>query len=151
MLHENGTDSCLVYGTSSLGELLLTAIPTQPTDEGSNILVPKLVLQSQLSRSVTFFLELNLDTRTIWYQIDQCHFAYAVESLVPYLNYSQTCVQLSPLGNGKLTVIYRVTTIIILYTGQLCRKYKATENFGKLSSDCNIQGDHHIQRSYIEV
>ena len=45
MLHENGTDSCLVYGTSSLGELLLTAIPKQPTtDEGSNILVPKLVL-----------------------------------------------------------------------------------------------------------
>ena len=44
MLHENGTDSCLVYGTSSLGELLLTAIRTQPTDEGSNILVPKLVL-----------------------------------------------------------------------------------------------------------
>ena len=28
-----------------------------------------------------------------------------------------------------------------LYTGQLCRKYKATENFGKLSSDSIIQGD----------
>ena len=32
-----------------------------------------------------FFLELNHDTLTIWYQIDQCHFAYTAESLVPYL------------------------------------------------------------------
>ena len=33
-----------------------------------------------------------------------------------------------------------------LYTsGQLCRKFKATENFGKLSGDCNIQGDRYIQ------
>ena len=30
------------------------------------------------------FLELNHDTLTIWYQIGQCHFAYTVESLVPY-------------------------------------------------------------------
>ena len=29
-------------------------------------------------------------------------------------------------------------------TGQLCRKYNATENFGKLSSDRNIQCDRHI-------
>ena len=34
------------------------------------------------------------------------------------------------------------------YTGQLSRKYKATENFGKLSCDCNIQGDCYIQRCY---
>ena len=32
-----------------------------------------------------------------------------------------------------------------LYTGQLCRKYKATKNLGKLSRDCNIQGDRYIQ------
>ena len=32
-----------------------------------------------------FFLELNHYTLTIWYQIDQCHFAYITESLVPYL------------------------------------------------------------------
>ena len=38
-----------------------------------------------------------------------------------------------------------------LYTGQLCRKYKATENFGKLSSDHNIQGDCYIQGRYIQV
>ena len=47
--------------------------------------------------------------------------------------YCQTCVQRSPLGNGKVTVVFRVTSI----TGQLCRKYKATENFGKFSSDCS--------------
>ena len=28
-----------------------------------------------------------------------------------YKHYSQTCVQRSPLGNGKVTVIYRVTAI----------------------------------------
>ena len=28
-----------------------------------------------------------------------------------------------------------------LNTGQLCRKYKATENFEKLSGERNIQGD----------
>ena len=39
----------------------------------------------------------------------------------------------------------------MLYTGQLSRKYKATENFGKLSSDHNIQGDRYIQGRYIQV
>ena len=40
-----------------------------------------------------------------------------------------------------------------LYTDQLCRKYKATDNFGKLSSDrnINIQGDHYIRGHYIQV
>ena len=34
------------------------------------------------------------------------------------------------------------TSVILYYTAQLCRKYKATENnFGKLSSDRNMQGD----------
>ena len=36
-------------------------------------------------QSVMFFLEFNHDTLTIWYQIDQCHFAYTTESLVRYL------------------------------------------------------------------
>ena len=40
----------------------------------------------------------------------------------------------SPLGNGKVTVIYKVTAIYI------CRKYKAIENFGRLSGDRCIQG-----------
>ena len=55
--------------------------------------------------------------------------------------YSQTCVQRSTLGNGKVTVIYRVTAIY----RSTCRKYKATENLGKLSSDHNIQGDSYKQ------
>ena len=38
-----------------------------------------------------------------------------------------------------------------LYTAQLCRKYKATENFGKLSGDRNIQGDRYTQGRYIKV
>ena len=75
--------------------------------------------------------------------------------------YSQTCVQWSPLGNGKVTVINTGWLLAspqtsfgvhsscrearwLLYTGELCRRYKATENFGKFSSDCNIQGDHCI-------
>ena len=33
-------------------------------------------------------------------------------------------------------------------TGQLCRKYNATENFEKLSSDRNIQCDRHILYFY---
>ena len=55
------------------------------------------------------------------------------------LYYSQTCVLRLPLGNGKVTFIYKVTAIYI------CRKYKAIENFGKLS------GDRYIQGSYIQV
>ena len=38
-----------------------------------------------------------------------------------------------------------------LYTGQLCRKYKTTENFGKLSGDCDVQGERYIQGRYIQV
>ena len=38
------------------------------------------------------------------------------------------------MGNGKVTVIYKVTAIYI------CRKYKAIENFGRLSGDLYIQG-----------
>ena len=55
------------------------------------------------------------------------------------LYYSQTCVLRSPLKNGKVTVIYKVTAIYI------CRKYRAIENFGKLS------GDRYIQGRYIQV
>ena len=35
--------------------------------------------------------------------------------------------------------------------GDLYRKYKATENFGKLSGDRNIQGDRYIQGRYKQV
>ena len=56
------------------------------------------------------------------------------------VNFAENIRQLKILGSCPVTVIYRVTTIIILYTGQLGRKYKATENFGKLSGDRNIQG-----------
>ena len=38
-----------------------------------------------------------------------------------------------------------------LYTGQLSRKYKTTENFGKLSGDCDVQGERYIQGRYIQV
>ena len=38
-------------------------------------------------------------------------------NLTNFRVYSQTCVQRSPLGNGKVTVIYRVTP----YTGPLYR------------------------------
>ena len=74
------TDSSLVYGTSSLGEPLLTAIPKQLVKDPKKIGLAVIAKQS-----VMFFLELNHDTLTIWYQIDQCHFAYTVESPVPYL------------------------------------------------------------------
>ena len=60
---------------------------------------------------------------------------------LPKKKYSQTCVQRSPLGNGKETIIYRVTTAIPVNIAE----YKATENLGNLSGDCNIQGDRYIQ------
>ena len=41
------------------------------------------------------------------------------------------------MGNGKVTVIYRVTAI---FRSTLQKIYKATENFGKLSGDRDIQG-----------
>ena len=62
--------------------------------------------------------------------------------------YSQTCVQQSSLGNGNVTVIYRVTAI---YRSTLQKIFKATENFGKLSSDYNIQSDRFIQGHYVQV
>ena len=59
--------------------------------------------------------------------------------------------QLKILGSCPVTVIYRVTaTYRALYTGQLCRKYKTTENFGKLSGDHNIQSDRYIQVNFAE-
>ena len=45
----------------------------------------KTVLAIIAKQSVTFLLELNHNTLTIWYQIDQCHFPYTAESLVWYL------------------------------------------------------------------
>ena len=74
---------------------LLTAFPLA-TDEGSNILVAKPVCSHRVANQrVTFFLELNHDTLTIWYQIDQCHFAYTAKSLVPYLKLCGLLTQLS--------------------------------------------------------
>jgi len=75
-------DSSLVYSTGSLGELLLTAIPKQLMKD------PIFWFWNQTknrSKSVTFFLELNHEKLTIWYQIVQCHFVHTAESLVPYL------------------------------------------------------------------
>ena len=43
------------------------------------------VLAIIAKQSVTFLLELNHNTLTIWYQTDQCHFACTAESLVWYL------------------------------------------------------------------
>ena len=37
-----------------------------------------------------------------------------------------------------------------LYTGQLYRKYKAAENFGKLTSDRKIQDNRYLQGRYIQ-
>ena len=36
-----------------------------------------------------------------------------------------------------------------LYSGQLCRKYKATENFGKLCGDHDIQADNNNDNNFI--
>ena len=48
---------------------------------------------------------------------------------------------------ARWLVLYRVTT----YTGQLCKKYKATENFGNLSGDHNIHAfDRYIQVNFAE-
>ena len=41
-----------------------------------------------------------------------------------------------PVYNGNPWEMTRLP----LYAGQLCKKYKATEKFGKLSGDRNIQG-----------
>ena len=71
MLHENNRlkfSLHRVYSTGSLGELLLTSIP----------------IRNQ-TKSVTFFLELNHEKLSIWYQMDQCHFVHTIENLVPYL------------------------------------------------------------------
>ena len=90
------TESSLVYDTNPLGELLLTAIPNQLTK--GQIFGSKTGVAIIAKQSVTFFLELNHDTLTIWYQIDQCHFTFTAESLVPYLKLcgllTQTCTSI---------------------------------------------------------
>ena len=99
----------------------------------------------------------------------QCEFDYVplptssaftlVENNV--LNYSQTCVQLVSLaavfwmsrnappkereGKGCVTFGKCQGDRYVL-----CRKYKATENFGKLSGDRNIQGDRYVQVSFAQ-
>ena len=62
--------------------------------------------------------------------------------------YSQTFVQQSPFGNGiKVTVIYAAGDryIQVNFAENII---KVTGNFGKLSSDHNVQGDRYIQGSY---
>ena len=71
------------------------------------------------------------------YQTREC---FAVDKFAKK-KYGQTFVQRLLLGNGKETIIYRVTTTIPVNIAE----YKATENLGKLSGDCNIQGDRYIQ------
>ena len=64
--------------------------------------------------------------------------------------YSQTFVQQSPFGNGiKVTVIYTAGDRYI-QVNFAENKIKATGNFGKLSSDRNIQGDCYIQVNFAE-
>ena len=57
--------------------------------------------------------------------------------LVNSYSCSHNCVQRPPLGNCKVTVIYRVAAI---YRLTLQKIYKAIENLGKLSGHRNVQG-----------
>ena len=66
-----------------LGEPLLTAIPKQLVKDAIQYFGCKIGLAVMAKQSVIiimFFLELNHDILTIWYQIDQCHFAYTAET-----------------------------------------------------------------------
>ena len=65
--------------------------------------------------------------------------------------YSQTLAQQSSFGNGiRVTVIYTAGDRYIQVN--FAENIKATENFGKLSGDRNIQGDCYIQgERYIQV
>ena len=47
-----------------------------------------------------FFLELNHGKLKIWYQIDQCHFAYTAESLAPYSKLCGLLTQTSIFSTG---------------------------------------------------
>ena len=102
------TDSSLVYGTSSLGELLLTAIP-------------------------------NHDTLTIWYQIDQCHFAYTSESLVLSLKlcglwlkqaHSQPATNCR-LMEGKLSIGLFSPSLVSFNYNSIARNF-ALQSFSKI-------------------
>ena len=86
-------DSSLVYSTGSLGELLLTAIPKQLMKD------PIFWFRNQ-NKSVMFFLELNHEKLTIWYQIVQCHFVHTAESLVPYLKLCSLLTRTSILSTS---------------------------------------------------
>ena len=95
-------DSSLVYSTSSLGELLLTAIPKQLTKD------PVFWFRNQTkstSKSVTFFLELNYAKLTIWYEIVWCHFVHTAKSLVPYLKLCSLLTTDCSLMEGKLSIV----------------------------------------------
>ena len=62
-------------------------------------------------------------------------------------------LQVKPVYNGHSWEMARwlLNTGWPLHTAQLCRKYKATENFGKLSGDRNIQYDCYVQGRYIQA
>ena len=70
---------------------LLTAVPKQLMMDPIFWLRNQSCIHSLEESS--FFLELNHDTHTIWYQIDQCHFAFTAESLVPYLKLCALLIQ----------------------------------------------------------
>ena len=58
-----------------------------------------------------------------------------------------------PVYNGHPweTARWQLYTGWPLYTGQLCRKNKGTENFGKLPGDRNIQCDRYIQGRVYDI
>ena len=85
-----------------------------------------------------------LKSLSVYHSSPSIHNKPAVERETKY---SQTFVQQSPFGNGiKVTVIYTAGERYIQVN--FAENIKATENFGKLSSDRNIQGNRYIQGSY---
>ena len=99
------------------------------SDERSNTLVPKPVLQLVIDKqSVMFFLEFNHDTLTIWYHIDQCHFAYTAESLVPYLKLCGLLTQTSIIKPATdCTLMERKLSIGLLSTSSISFNDNAIE------------------------
>ena len=86
-----------------------------------------------------------LKSFSVYHSLSSIHNKTAAERETKY---SQTFVQQSPFGSGiKVTVIY-TTGVRYIQVNFAENIIKANGNFGKLSSDCNIQGDCYIQGSY---